>query len=352
MSMNIILMGYYGFQNIGDDLFVYQLTNYFSQKEYITNIFVFCQNNYYRIDNSKVILLPINQTSKFKRLSIILQSDYIIWGGGSLNFKKSPKNLLRLQTIAKITRKKFCFLGIGLETMQTGEENHKYPVFQNADLLYLRDNHSYDLAMKNFKSLKSCHLGGDLAFLNLDLYNPYIKQKEKSHQIKNISFSGKFWWGEGRAEFYGQQLMQFIDKYNCVIHLLPAHMGDERNDNRFHKLLTKYLPETNYRLYSWHQPEDFLEILSNIDFHFGNRLHSIILADILGIPNIGIGDTNSKIGHYIHKTKMLSQERILEFMEPLEVRHIEKIFQEYHRPNDFIVNESMTAQKGLELMLI
>ncbi|MDJ0619716.1 MAG: polysaccharide pyruvyl transferase family protein [Calothrix sp. MO_192.B10] len=350
--MNILLMGYYGFKNIGDDLFVTQLVNYLSNQEYVEHIFLFCQQDYYEFTSNKVVILPTDKLSKSKRLSIILQSDYIIWGGGSLNLQGKPKNLLRLQKIAKITRKKFCFIGVGLETIQAGDERSKYPVFQNADFLYLRDNYSYDLAIKKLKLLKSCHLGGDLAFLNLDLYNLYIKQKEKSNQIKNISFTGKFWWGEGRAEFYAQQLMQFVYKYHSVIHLLPAHMGDERNDNRFHKLLIKYLPEANYRLYSWDKPGDFLEILSNIDFHIGNRLHSIILADILGVPNIGIGDTNSKIGHYINKTKMLSQERVLEFMEPLEATHIEKIFQQYHRPDEFIFNEFLTAQKGLELMLM
>ncbi|MEM9276853.1 MAG: polysaccharide pyruvyl transferase family protein, partial [Cyanobacteria bacterium P01_F01_bin.143] len=222
-------------------------------------------------------------------------------------------------------------------------------VFKNADLLYLRDKQSYELALQKLKQVRACCLGGDLAFLDLNYYEKFIKEK-KSSEIKNISFSGKFWWGEGRGEFYGQQLMQFVDKYNSVIHLLPAHVGEDRNDNKFHHLLKKYLPESNYKLHSWEKPVEFVEILSQMDFHFGNRLHSIILADILGVPNVGISGANTKIQHYIDKSELLSELRLLSFMEPMEVDKIEKIFREYQRPNEFILNESKTAKAGVELI--
>src|SRR3712207_6863944 len=48
------------------------------------------------------------------------------------------------------------------------------------------------------------------------------------------------------------------------------------------------------KIYSWKHPEEFIEILSQMDFHIGNRLHSLILADILGVPNIGIGELRSE----------------------------------------------------------
>ncbi|MDY6902605.1 MAG: polysaccharide pyruvyl transferase family protein [Cyanobacteriota bacterium] len=347
--MNILLMGYYGFHNVGDDLFLRQLIDYFAKKQDVKNIFVFCQEDYYERTTDKVRFFAANNLSKLKRLSIILQSHCLMWGGGTLNIEDKPTNLLRLQSITKWTKKRFCFLGVGLETINSDEKENKSQVFKNADLLYLRDKQSYESALQKLNPIKACCLGGDLAFLDLDYYQSYIKESQ-SNEIKNISFSGKFWWGEGRGEFYGQQLMQFVEKYNSVIHLLPAHVGEERNDNKFHHLLKKYLPESNYKLHSWEKPIEFVEILSGMDLHFGNRLHSVILADILGIPSVGISGPNTKIQHYIDKTEMLPELRLFDFMEPIELYNIEKLFREYQRPNEFILNESKTAKEGVELV--
>ncbi|MEA5552320.1 polysaccharide pyruvyl transferase family protein [Anabaena cylindrica UHCC 0172] len=346
--MKIMLMGYYGYRNIGDDLFVKHLTNFFSKKEAVEKIFLICNDNYYEISSKKISLFRHFQLSKIKRLFLLWQSDYVAWGGGTLDLKSVPKNLSTLQTLAKLLGKRFCFLGIGLESMNAGEKQDVTNFFKQADLLYLRDNNSYELVKEKLKFTNSLCLGGDLAFLDLSYYEEFIHRNKTANSLSNISFSGKHWWGDSRAEFYAQQLIPLIEKYNSIIHLLPGHMGSEQNDNKFHELLKKYLPAQNCQLHSWDKPEDFLQILSQMDFHFGNRLHSIILADILGVPNIGISNYPSKISNYINKTEMLSRERIADFMELLTIERIEKIFQEYKRPEEFIINESKTSQAGLE----
>ncbi len=61
-----------------------------------------------------------------------------------------------------------------------------------------------------------------------------------------------------------------------------------------------------------------------MDFHIGNRLNSIIIADIVGVPNLGIIQEGTlKIKNYIEKTQILTQERIVQFMEPIAKERIE-----------------------------
>lgn len=353
--MRILLMGYYGYGNIGDDLFVKQLTTYFSKQENIKEVFVICEDDYYEKPHEKVSFFSAKKLSKLQRLFLYLKSDRVAWGGGTLNISGKPGNLLKIQSLLKLTGKSFSFLGIGLESVNAKEGSgiisSSEQVFKNSYLLYLRDYSSYELAQKYLNAVKHCCLGGDLAFLDLSIYQPFIKTTPKPSYPQNISFSGKFWWGNSRAEFYAQQLIPWIEKYNTMIHLLPGHVGDERNDNRFHQLMIKYLPASNYQLHNWKKPEEFLEILSQMDFHIGNRLHSVILADILGIPNIGIASVNSKISNYIDKTEVLPLERLAEFMEPLTMERVEKIFREYQRPVDFIENESKASEKCLQILL-
>jgi len=345
--MNILLMGYYGQRNIGDDLFVKQLTDYFSGRSDVSKIFILCKEKYYPQDSAKVFFYSEEELSKLQKLALILRSDRIFWGGGTLNIRDQPTNLLRIQSLCRLMGKKFGFLGIGLEAVDAEVQQKSYDLFRKSTLLYLRDYSSYDLASNHIKSQGTICLGGDLAFINLSVYQDYIQAKQ-SDQLKNISFSGKFWWGDGRGEFYANQLLPVIEKYNSVIHLLPAHVGTERNDNQFHERLKKYLPEQHYQLHSWEKPEEFIEVLSTMDFHFGNRLHSIILADILGVPNIGIDKVGSKIGNYIGKTDLLVEDRRVDFMEEIGLDRIEKIFNEYVRPDEFIRNESEQSRQCLE----
>lgn len=117
--MNILLLGYYGKKNIGDDLFLNQLIGYFSEKNKIDNIFVFCESNYYDIVSNKVVFFETGRLSQAEKDDIVFKSDRIAWGGGSLNLESKPLDLLKLQARSQSMGKRFCFLGIGLESLDT-----------------------------------------------------------------------------------------------------------------------------------------------------------------------------------------------------------------------------------------
>jgi polysaccharide pyruvyl transferase WcaK-like protein len=349
--MNVLLLGYYGKHNIGDDLFVEQLTHYLAQQDAIDTVFVLCDESYYRPSSDKIQFIASNTLSPLKRMALILKSHCIAWGGGTLSISGKPSSLLRTQALARLMRKPFYFLGVGLEGLADQPSPGSVKLFKNAQRLYLRDQPSYAFAIEHLKQVQDCLIGGDLAFLDLEPYRPYLKS-HKSSSIQHLSLSGKFWWGDGRAEFYAQSLIPVIEKWGCKLHLLPGHMGSDRNDNQFHQKLIKYLPKDSYELHSWSYPEEFLSILSQMDFHIGNRLHSVIAADILGIPNIGIGEANSKIGHYLVKSGVLSDLRLFEFMQPIPIAAIEMIFQQYSRPEAFIQQESATSQACMEKIFL
>ena len=81
---------------------------------------------------------------------------------------------------------------------------------KNSDYLYLRDDYSYEMVLKQLKFKQLPSLRGDLAFLDLTIYEKFLKPLNQEINIANISFSGKNWWGESRAKFYSKQLMPLI----------------------------------------------------------------------------------------------------------------------------------------------
>lgn len=346
--MKVLLLGYYGYKNIGDDLFVKSLIDYLSKK--CEKVSVLCENDYYshHYEGAETVEFFVSRDiSKLDRLKLIFDHDLIAWGGGTLQLDSKPQNLINIQRVARLLKKKFGFLGIGLEGAKVGSSKATEKLFSNSDFLYFRDEKSYEFGKSLTRSPGNCFLGGDLAFLDLGVYDPFSKEKDK-RSIAKLSFTGKYWWGESRAEFYAQPLLQLIERYNTEIHLLPGKVGTTNNDNEFHLRLQSLLPSQNCVLHTWNEPSEFLEILGNMDFHIGNRLHSIILADILGIPNIGINSDPPKIRNYVQKTASLIDARDSEFMEEITLERIEYVFENYQRLNGFLEQESKSAYACLE----
>lgn len=348
------MIGYYGYRNLGDDLFVKMLTSYFSQQDFIEKVFIICQDDYYPKNDPKLNFFTNKKLSSFQRFLLLLKANAMIWGGGTLSLNSQPKSLSRQQMICRFLNKTFAFLGVGLEAINSSSDSQALSrFFSQANFLYVRDKNSFDLASKKLgiDPLK-LHIGGDLAFLNLDFYEPFKKPTfQTTPPLKNLSFTGKYWWGEGRAEFYAQQLIPLIEKYNTMIHLIPAQMKQDSNDNQFHEKLKTFLPLNQCKIYTWSNPEDYLKLLSQMDFHIGNRLHSLITADLIGLPNIGISSESSKIDNYIKKTQILATERIVNFMEPFPLEKVETILKNYRQPNAFILKESQTAKEGIQKFL-
>lgn len=352
--MKILMIGYYGYHNLGDDLFVQQLTSYFIKQDLIEKVWIICQDDYYPKQHPKLTFIQTEKLSPFQRLLLILKTDAMIWGGGTLSLDSEPKNLSRQQRFCRLLGKTFAFLGVGLEAINSPSASPQISrFFQNANFLYVRDDISYELVKQQLKkSTTPLHLGGDLACLDLEMYQPFQKQTVSSQtELKNISFTGKHWWGEGRAKFYAEQLMPVIEKYNSMIHLIPAQSKAGNDDNEFHQRLQNFLPQNQCKIYTWETPEEYFKILSEMDFHIGNRLHTVIAADLIGVPNLGIGATDSKIDNYIKKTQMLPLERVVDFMEPISLERVETIWKTYKQPLSFLTQESQTAQEGVQKLL-
>lgn len=351
--MNILLTGYYGHQNIGDEIFLKFLLEYFLSKDFIRNIRVLCDESHYPQYHHPKISFWLNQkTSKFKKIQLILQSNITLWGGGTLNFKEPPKNLLRMQNMAHLFKGKFGFIGIGLESLKAETVLPEViKLYQNSDILCLRDYSSYEIATQRCTGSpkQSLTLGGDLAFLDLSFYQPFVKT-EKTSQIKNISFSGKHWWG--KVKVYAPLFQELYEKHQIKTHFLPGNLGEGTNDNKFHQKLKDALPEDSCIIQTWETPQDFLKILSQMDFHIGNRLHSVILADILGIPNIGIDQLYSKISNYLQKTGQFTPSRLVDIGQPIPVETIQEVWQNYQRPTAFIQEESQRIRNCLDAIFI
>jgi len=342
--MQINLLGYYGFHNIGDDLMLKNLLDFFLKESRITRINVFCREAYYS-PQPRVKYFSLTNFSRFQKGWQLFKNKFTFWGGGTCFFESEGNNgifeLLRMQKITSFNRRKFAFLGIGISELNS----HRYisaseQLIKKSFLCYFRDRESLKKAERLVKDKKYC-LGGDLAFLS------DIKPVSVSAELKKISFSGHYNFKKYPLKLMTDILNELIAKLNCRIYFIPAHTGTSFNDNIYHKQLAAHLNPKNYEICDWNTPEEYIGIMQKMNFHIGIRLHSLIIADLLGIPNCGIA-YSSKITYYINKTQILPD---LRNIEPDNLDLVEKILnikEQYKYPEKFIKSERESALSCLE----
>lgn len=342
--MQINLIGYYGMKNIGDELMRINLIKYLRDSGKFDKINVFCRRAPQE-NTPGVRYYPLSRYSRFIKAFHLLKNRYTFWGGGTCIYQSQKSrglfSLRSMQKLVKIAGNKFGFLGIGIgylndkEYIATAQE-----LLRSADHCYFRDKESLDKAEEMVPDKNYC-LGGDLVFLS-DIKPRIINYKE----LKNISISAHTLYSDFSPKIYADFIEKIIKEYNCRIHFIPAHSGTEYNDNDMHKEIAKLLPSDSYTIHDWKVESEYIDILSGMDFHIGVRLHSLVIADMLGIPNIGIS-YSPKVRSYINKSANLSMIRNYVPGSVDIIDLVNEVFRLYQYPEDFIKQERCSALKCL-----
>lgn len=278
--MSIVhLHGYFGMKNLGDDLMLEAL---------LTNISSF----------KKVICWMSKNTSKDEMLNwefrfpkIVFKKypksfyvfplliygkkiDKSVWVGGncfySHNNNQNLKWLFRLISYYQTLKVPFIFLGVGIGNYDSSGKELIEKILSVSNDLYFRDN-SY-IKFSQFCEQKA-HTCGDLASL---FSNKKIKTNSEK---KGYIISGhKYFWKNERAIEAIQNAISQLDEQCYVLNFHQGNSGDRIFNQRISNV--KYLPNLNI--------DETIQLFNSVKGIISFRLHSIILADILKVPNIAI----------------------------------------------------------------
>lgn len=353
--MRIVLAGYYGFRNIGDDLMLQNLLAVLSAKADVEQISVICREDYYQAQG-KVRYLAGGKGSLPGRLLALARAHYVIWGGGTCLYESDDNSGLfwieRLQRLTHLFKGRFAFAGIGMGNFRSEPlAALAGKLLARADHISFREEESLHRAASLPGYRGNACSGGDLVFLDTAHFEALRRSRPERPQLGKISFSGLYGLELRQAAHYAAQLGSVAQELGAELHFLPAHAG-AAGDNQFHRQVAKLLPnQEKCHFHDWQSPREYLQVMAAMDFHIGMRLHSIVCADLLGLPSLALSYA-PKVRDYVEKSGMLAERRVIEMGAAFDATLVQEIAAAYRRPEYFIAQESQKANTCIKQMFL
>mgnify|MGYP000559506131 CR=1 FL=1 len=283
----IVVSGYYGYDNLGDEAILYSIIE--AVKDFNRNIEIVVLSSSPEVTSRRYDVKAAGRYNLPEIISALRDADLFISGGGSLlqdvTSLKSPFYYLAMLQLARFLSKKTIFFcqGVGplnsrivrLATLKTLEK---------IDLVSVRDIDSKEL-------LKEIGLSGDDIIKSVD---PVFLLSDLAETGRNpeadgtvLGISVRPWNDNSYLKPLAAGVNQLIEDYpDLEIHLIPFHQGE---DERLSKSLFKLLKTDKIKVLdvSSH-PARMIDYYGQIDLLLGVRLHSLIYAAITATPFVGI----------------------------------------------------------------
>lgn len=266
----VLVSGYIGFNNFGDEAIFYALSNHLKEK----NVVVSALTSSKKETKEKYDVEVYNFKNPSEILKGILSCDFLFSGGGSLLQNKTSSfsliYYLFIILLAKMFFKKVIIFAQGIEPIK-GKffEFITKTVLKTCDFISVRDLKSQEL-LKSWK-IKSTLLSDPVYSI---LQDRKINENKKGLIVQLRSF-------EGINEKFLSDLAQSISKsYQGEIKVLSLQ---EEYDKNLCLEFIKKLEENNLKA-EFINPktiEETIEIINSVEFIISTRLHGLICSSAL-----------------------------------------------------------------------
>ncbi len=298
MSKKIVLSGYFGFDNLGDEAILYSMLEGI-KKIGGTEITVLSANP--EKTNAKFGVKAVNRMSLREVISAIGSCDLFISGGGSLlqdvTSKRSLIYYLTLLNLAKLFGKKVMIYSQGIGPVNDPKNRKKLAkTFKKLDLINVRDRESYqELVSMGIK--KPIKITADTVFL-LDKPDGRLGEEilssltgEDKEADLTIGLSLRPWKDmddkiidEIKATIEG---LQNMEESKVRIVLLPFHHpGDLDLSKKLYKSLEN--KQNVFLLEDQLDEREMLSLMTCIDIVISMRLHGLIFGLVGGAYPLAI----------------------------------------------------------------
>lgn len=339
----VLISGYYGFNNTGDEAMIETLSMELAKKNY--RLVVLSSNP----DRTRE-LYNVEAYDRYKFFSIvkaIKNTDILVSGGGTLfqdiTSKKSIWYYLGIVKLAQWMGKKVCIAYQGMGPINTKFYRWLTKTTLNrksVKLIALRDKQAYEYAKEMGVKEEKMVLSSDMIFM----MKPPAKErslkilKDNVHGYKGdeklIGFSVREWKDKDRTDLFAEVADKLVVKYNARIVFFPFHKPKDAEISKIIMHKMKHEDKT-VLMPNRYLPSEILGTMGLMDVNIGVRLHALVFSALMNVPTIGIS-YEPKIDGFLEMIDMtpvctyenISVEKILEkveyFMQNKNVNYAEK----------------------------
>jgi len=360
----IVISGYYGFNNIGDESILTAVVDNLRDKIDNIEITVLSQSpqataekynvkSEYRMDIKKVI-------------KSIKSADVLISGGGSLlqdaTSKKSIHYYLGIIWIALLLRKKVFIYSQGIGPIES-KINRRIVrnTLNRVSNIVVRDEQSKELLVeigiaenKIFVSadpvmrVKKADLDLGMNILKEEGYIPDSNKRTIGYALRGLKIKDDF------IDEVCKSANELIDNHNMQIVFIPFHYKEDMS--AIEKIKAKLGDKAIY-IEKKYLIEEMLSLIGNMELIVGVRLHSLIHAAIMGVPMVAIS-YDPKINAFMSSLDMKALCSIYDFKSEFLIAEIErtldnkkKIVEKIDRNSSILIDKLDKNEELIEKLL-
>ncbi|MGB6606865.1 MAG: polysaccharide pyruvyl transferase CsaB [Atribacterota bacterium] len=351
----IMISGYYGFNNTGDEAILKSMVGAFKEKIPQIKITVLSQNPLQTSQNYQV--KAINRLHLIDIMRCLRDTNLFISGGGGLLQDSTGKGWSILYYLGLILAAKTVKVpvmiyaqGIGPVNKQINKKLIKW-ILNKVDLITVRDKPSKEL-LENLGVVKpSIYVNSDPVFLlkkkninNIIDRHPLIQQLINSDNRPLIGVSVREYKGNGldSKSIFAQAADYLVENYQAKIIFLPFKFDEDVYSSEEILSLMKNKAEVlKIKL----EPEELLSVLSRLSLLVGVRLHSIIFSSIANIPFVAF-NYDPKVKYFVEDLGL--SELLLEIGEDISLKNIQEKVEYIRENNDKIKDILLEKVNNLE----
>lgn len=323
MKKKLLLTGYIGNNNLGDDLMMQEVIARLLERYpdiMITVMVRFIGVPYHDMTrfgkNVKVINLHTFRIGKIKELiykyCVMSRFDATIWVGGTCFSDVEGHGLYAYFKHDILAKHDFGYLGIGIDYLSK-EENKKRAaqLFENSAVLTFRDSTSYatacdlinDYGCKDDKNIKHIGCAEDIVYLTLDRLksqwhgsdiNAIIETKKHNKRLLISARNLQRFLDKDRRDYINRQILNSvirIAEYYDTIAFLPL---DEFLDHDINVCLKEQLESVLtdktkiIEVITHMEPADKVRYIATSDTYICGRLHGVMIAELCGVKTVAL----------------------------------------------------------------
>lgn len=288
----VLLAGYYGQNNVGDEAIAEALTKELKRRGY--EVLMLSGD---RVTSAQLYGVEAYNRQRLQDMKIAIKnSDFVILGGGSLiqdvTSTYSLMYYIGFINLCRMMRKKIyiAYQGIGPINKKQNEFLTKLTL-NGSKKLWIRDEMSIDTLREIGVVKPNITLSSDAVFMLKAPSRERVNVLLAKAGIRNddnrplIGIAPRRWGTEDKAGVFAKIADECINRFNAKVVFYAFHKD---TDVKYINEICSRMTNRAYIVADSYLPSEIMGMMGEMTLNIGVRLHSLIFSAKMGVPLLGI----------------------------------------------------------------